>query len=145
MDDCSRLRDIVEALPPRRHFVPSLLTISWDDGKYNDTASDFNTMVSKFVEEGILGGHQDFAITTENKDLDTKLEEALGTMAVDVEGRLVQLLSVRGTNISCCTASWFEILVPGIFKTFESTWVDFSSEWIPSCSVSGECKEASST
>lgn len=142
MDDCSRLRDIIEVLPPKRHFVPSLLTVSWVDSKYDDTAVDFNTMISKLIEDGIIGGHHNFAITIETKDLDAKLEEALDIIGVDVEGRLVQLLSVRGTDICClCTAPQLNIFVSAIFKSFESTWVDFSSEWIASCSINGKCRK----
>jgi len=96
LDDCSRLRDIVEALPPRRHFVPSLLTISWVDVEHDDIAVDFKSMVSKLVNDGILSSHREFSITTETIDLDTKLEDALRTLAFDVEGKLAQLLSVRG-------------------------------------------------
>ncbi|KAJ7430961.1 hypothetical protein B0H11DRAFT_1679179, partial [Mycena galericulata] len=29
LDDCCRLRDIIKALPEKRHFVPSLLLIVW--------------------------------------------------------------------------------------------------------------------
>jgi hypothetical protein len=29
LDDCSRLRDVISALPANRHFVPSLLIIHW--------------------------------------------------------------------------------------------------------------------
>jgi hypothetical protein len=44
LDDCSRLRDIIESLPPDRHFIPSLLTISWS-GEEPNSSSDFNDMV----------------------------------------------------------------------------------------------------
>jgi len=44
LDDCSRLRDIIESLPPDRHFIPSLLTISWSDEGFGPS-DDFNDMV----------------------------------------------------------------------------------------------------
>jgi hypothetical protein len=96
LDDCSRLRDIINALPARRHFVPSLLTISWDNTQRDDTISDFSSMISKLIGDGVLGSHQGFAIASETKALDDKLEEALASLALDVEGRLVQSLSVQG-------------------------------------------------
>lgn len=142
LDDCSRLRDIVGTLPSRRHFVPSLLIITWVDSKSNDTAVDFNTMVAKLVEDGIVSSHQDFAITVENKDLDATLKEALSTMVIDTEGQLVQLLSAQGSNISYFgTASLFDIPVLGIFKSFEPTWLDFLSEWTGSYLANGECED----
>lgn len=97
LDDCSRLRGIVSTLPARRHFVPSLLTISWINTEGNDTTSDLHNMISKLVRDGVFGSHHDFAIANETKALDKKLEEALGFLALDVEGRLVQSVSVRGT------------------------------------------------
>ncbi len=30
LDDCSRLRDIIESFPLLRHFMPSVLVINWD-------------------------------------------------------------------------------------------------------------------
>ena len=54
-------------------------------------------MISKLVRDGVFGSHHDFAIANETKALDKKLEEALGFLALDVEGRLVQSVSVRGT------------------------------------------------
>jgi len=52
--------------------------------------------------------------------LDDKLEEALASLTLDVEGRLIQSLSLRG-----------------IFRSFESTWKDFIMEWLDTCSASG--------
>ena len=95
LDDCARLRDIIDTLPARRHFVPCLLTISWVHTERKD-ASDLYHMISRMVGEGVLGGHQDFPIASETKALDDKLEEALISLTLDVEGKLVQSLSVQG-------------------------------------------------
>lgn len=95
LDDCSRLRDIIDALPARRHFVPCLLTVSWAQTEHKDT-SDLYHMISRMIGEGVLGGHQDFSIASETKALDDKLEEALVSLTLDVEGKLVQSLSVQG-------------------------------------------------
>ena len=48
------------------------------------------------VGEGVLGGHQDFPIASVTKALDDKLEEALISLTLDVEGKLVQSLSMQG-------------------------------------------------
>jgi len=53
-------------------------------------------MISRMIGEGVLGGHQDFPITSETKALDDKLEEALVSLTLDVEGKLVESLSVQG-------------------------------------------------
>jgi len=45
LDDCSRLREIGKALPAKRHFVPSILIISWGDDDQTSTSSDFFDMV----------------------------------------------------------------------------------------------------
>ena len=48
LDDCSRLRDIVKALPAKRRYIPSLLIISWAEGEENHAASDLFDMVGYF-------------------------------------------------------------------------------------------------
>ena len=45
LDDCSRLRDIVKTLPPKRHFIPSLLIFCWTEGADSYPATDFFDMV----------------------------------------------------------------------------------------------------
>lgn len=49
LDDCSRLRDIIKALPERRHFVPSLLLFVWvaDEPK---SASDLALLPGDFLD-----------------------------------------------------------------------------------------------
>jgi hypothetical protein len=45
LDDCSRLRNIIKALPVKRRYIPSLLIISWTEGEENNASSDFFDMV----------------------------------------------------------------------------------------------------
>lgn len=45
LEDCGRLRDIVETLPSDRHFVPSVVFISWTDIKENVLEDDLLAMV----------------------------------------------------------------------------------------------------
>lgn len=53
-------------------------------------------MVEKLVRDNILAGHYNFAMTSETMDLDHKLKEGLGALPLDVEGRLVEALSISG-------------------------------------------------
>ena len=48
LDDCSRLRDIIKALPVKRRYIPSLLIISWSEGEESHSSSDFFDMVGDF-------------------------------------------------------------------------------------------------
>ena len=45
LDDCSRLQDIIKALPNKRRYIPSLLIISWTEGEESHTVSDLFYMV----------------------------------------------------------------------------------------------------
>ena len=46
LDDCARLREILLALPERRHFLPSLLLILWSERGLSVVGSDLQDMVS---------------------------------------------------------------------------------------------------
>jgi nuclear mRNA export protein SAC3 len=47
LDDCARLRDIIEKLPAKRYFVPSLLVFDWEGSKGPGENAEFVNMVSK--------------------------------------------------------------------------------------------------
>lgn len=49
LDDCSRLREVVEALPEDRHFVPSVLFINWGEGEQASVSHDVLSMVRPFL------------------------------------------------------------------------------------------------
>ncbi|KAF8814570.1 hypothetical protein BYT27DRAFT_7249958 [Phlegmacium glaucopus] len=120
LDDCSRLRDIVKALPAKRRYIPSLFIICWTEGEEIRAASDFFDMVKKLVADSVLQSYQIFAMTAVTKDLDNKFDTALQSLDLDLEGKLVQTLSLRG-----------------VFKIFETTFSSFLSEWIENCSTNG--------
>lgn len=82
--------------------------------------------VKKFVADSMLQSYQVFAMTSATKDLDVKLDNALSSMTLDTEGKLVQPLSLRGA-----------------FKVFEPTFNLFLSEWMENCNVFGRCKYSS--
>ena len=142
LDDCSRLRDIIDALPAKRHFIPFLLTISWIDLHIDNVVADFTMMVSKLVKDGILAGHQDFAITSEMKDLDGKLDQTLQLSALDLEGKLVQVLTVQGKPKSDLHFILYSSL-SGVMKVLQPLWREFVSEWWESVSAVSNCKSLS--
>lgn len=48
LEDCTRLREIIEAFPTDRHYVPSLLCIAWSE-RDSDSSKDFDDMVGRSV------------------------------------------------------------------------------------------------
>lgn len=46
IDDCARLRDIILSLPDRRHYIPSLLVVTWDSKSGTDFPADISDMAS---------------------------------------------------------------------------------------------------
>ena len=48
LEDCTRLREIIEAFPADRHYVPSLLCIVWSE-RDPDSSKDFDDMVCGLV------------------------------------------------------------------------------------------------
>ncbi|KAJ7669015.1 hypothetical protein B0H17DRAFT_1162276 [Mycena rosella] len=127
LDDCSRLRDIIKALPAKRHFVPSLLLFVWaadEPASSSDSSSlpvDFLDMIKKLVADSVIADFRAFCFTATTKDLDRKFGEAVGALQLDVEGRLVQSMTLRD-----------------VFRLFDPTFDSFISEWTENCSSTGE-------
>ncbi|KAG6860335.1 hypothetical protein C0995_012481 [Termitomyces sp. Mi166 len=115
LDDCSRLRDIVQAFSSKHRFLPSLLIISWIEDQAT-AATDFTDMVKKLVESQTIEGYRTFSITSTTKDLDGKLGETLELLLLDVQGKFVEVLTIRD-----------------IFKLFEPSFTSFTFEWIETC------------
>ncbi|KAH9475152.1 SAC3 family protein 1 [Psilocybe cubensis] len=120
LDDCARLREIIKALPPKRHFIPSLLVICWTEGEQTPEESDFFDMVKKLTAASTIRSSQVLNMTSATKDLDTKLESALSSLTLDTEGLLVKPLTLKGA-----------------FRVFDRTFHQFLSEWMENCSVLG--------
>jgi hypothetical protein len=69
------------------------------------------------IEDGVLGGHQDFPVASETNALDQKMEDTLASLSLDVEGRLVQSLSLQGVWGGFDMKYWkFEFLVRRHFQ-----------------------------
>lgn len=62
-------------------------------------------------------------MTSSTKDLDKKLDDALSLLTLDTEGKLVQLLSLRGS-----------------FKMFDTSFESFIGEWMENCNTNGRCE-----
>ena len=79
--------------------------------------------MKKLVADSVLQNYHVFAMTSATKDLDNVLNGALQSLDLDLEGKLVQTLSLRG-----------------VFKLFEPIINPFLSEWIENCSTNGVCE-----
>ncbi|KAG1893364.1 SAC3/GANP/Nin1/mts3/eIF-3 p25 family-domain-containing protein [Suillus fuscotomentosus] len=120
LDDCSRLRDIIESLPPDRHFIPSLLTICWS-GEEPDSSSDFNDMIAAILHDEISSSYVNLSLTSTASDLDSRFQSALQSLKVDTEGKLVR---------------W--MFVPDLFRLWKPIWQTFTSQRLEQCIVDGE-------
>ena len=45
LDDCARLREVIETFPDDRHFIPSVLFILWNEGESETLPDDLQHMV----------------------------------------------------------------------------------------------------
>jgi nuclear mRNA export protein SAC3 len=45
LDDCARLREVIETFPDDRHFIPSVLFILWNEDDSETLADDLRHMV----------------------------------------------------------------------------------------------------
>ncbi|OJA16646.1 hypothetical protein AZE42_04045 [Rhizopogon vesiculosus] len=112
--------NIIESLPPDRHFTPSLLTISWSDGG-PDSSTDFNDMIASILQDKIASSHVDLALTSTASDLDVKFQAALQSLKLDTEGNLVQWTSV-----------------PDLFRQWKCIWQTFTSQQLEQSTLNGE-------
>ncbi|TFY70589.1 hypothetical protein EVG20_g2429 [Dentipellis fragilis] len=121
LEDCSRLRDIIEALPEDRHFIPSLLFIVWGEDDKANVPEELLQSTKKFVDAGTLQGYSVFSLSSTSTDLDSKFSQTLQTMTSDVAGALVSILS------------WEDLT-----KLMTSPFKEFASDWASRCSADGE-------
>ena len=45
LDDCARLREVIETFPGDRHFIPSVLFILWGEDEFEMLPDDLRRMV----------------------------------------------------------------------------------------------------
>ncbi|KAF9809634.1 hypothetical protein IEO21_07326 [Rhodonia placenta] len=119
LDDCSRLRDIIDSLPQDEdlRFIPSLLVIDWvDSSEGSQAAVDFVTMTEKLVSDGIIKGVSTLTVSTKMSDPDGKMVDILNSMPLDVEDRFV------------VSISWEDLT-----NRFLLLFKEAVSEWLDSC------------
>jgi hypothetical protein len=52
LDDCARLREIIETFPDDRHFIPSVLFILWNEDELETLPDDLRRMVRCTLQTG---------------------------------------------------------------------------------------------
>ncbi|KAF8128981.1 hypothetical protein EV363DRAFT_1400231 [Boletus edulis] len=120
LEDCTRLREILEAFPADRHYIPSLLCIAWSE-RDPDSSKDFDDMVGSMMEGNMLTSAHELLISTAALDMESKLEELLHVIPFDLEGRLVKRVSLND-----------------LFKIWEHEWEETTTSWLGNCIVYGE-------
>ncbi|KAH8829202.1 hypothetical protein DL96DRAFT_1790754 [Flagelloscypha sp. PMI_526] len=97
LDDCSRLRDMIHALPTRRQYVPSLLILFWPNtAGQADIGPDFVELVSSFLSTGVISSWAGFDCTTPAFDLDPSFKSAINSLHLDFDGsKLAKRMTLR--------------------------------------------------
>ncbi|KAI9438957.1 SAC3/GANP/Nin1/mts3/eIF-3 p25 family-domain-containing protein [Lactarius indigo] len=114
LDDCARLREVVEKFPEDRHFIPSVLFIIWGEDETEALPGDLHRM-------GVIGSHATFSLSSKAKDLDEKFTEILRSMDLDTAGGLVEILSRQ---------EFLQVVI--------ASWKDFAQDWVARCYVDDE-------
>jgi len=121
LDDCARLREVIETFPEDRHFNPSILFVLWDEDESEVLPDDLRLMVGDYEAKGIIGSHATFSLTLKTTDLDEKFRQVLSSVDLDTTGGLVEILS-RQEYLRL-------VIVP---------WKDFASDWVARCTTDNE-------
>ncbi|KAH9023008.1 SAC3/GANP/Nin1/mts3/eIF-3 p25 family-domain-containing protein [Lactarius hengduanensis] len=121
LDDCARLREVVEKFPEDRHFIPSVLFIFWGEDEAETLPGDLHRMVGDYATKGVIGSHATFSLSSKAKDLDEKFTEILRLMDLDIAGGLVEILSRQ---------EFLQVVI--------ASWKDFALDWVTRCYVDGE-------
>ncbi|KAH8988272.1 SAC3/GANP/Nin1/mts3/eIF-3 p25 family-domain-containing protein [Lactarius hatsudake] len=121
LDDCARLREVVEKFPEDRHFIPSVLFVLWGEDEAETLPGDLYRMVGDYATKGIIGSHATFSLSSKAKDLDEKFTEILRSMDLDIAGGLVEILSRQ---------EFLQVVI--------ASWKDFALDWVARCYIDGE-------
>ncbi|KAI6133001.1 SAC3/GANP/Nin1/mts3/eIF-3 p25 family-domain-containing protein [Pisolithus croceorrhizus] len=119
LDDCARLRDIIKTLPPDRHYVPSLICISWTS-EPPDVTKDFDDMVVAATAQGLFTSCHQLFIASGALDTESKLEALFRSISFDRDGHLVRSISIGG-----------------VLEDWERIW-DEMTTWLAKCTIHGE-------
>ncbi|EFI26573.1 nuclear pore-associated protein [Coprinopsis cinerea okayama7 len=116
LDDCTRLRGIVDKFPSDRYYTPALLTFCWTSNPDSYSAPDLFEMIDKLVKEGRIKSHVSIPMNSNDKDADGQFKAALEKLDMDLEGELVKPLNMKG-----------------VLKHYLPTLNSFIDEWVGSC------------
>ncbi|PIL32442.1 hypothetical protein GSI_05144 [Ganoderma sinense ZZ0214-1] len=120
IDDCARLRDVLEALPPpeRKHYVPCLLVIDWSDDEDTEKTRDLVDMTRRLVKEGTIKHVSYFKVASTMKDLDKKFTDTIEATPLDVDDRLAIPLN------------WKAPVLSTISDLLDTCWPDNEFNWV---------------
>lgn len=97
--------------------------------------------MKRLVNNETFEGYCIFSITSKTKDLDGKLRESLKFLSLDVQGKFVKVLTIRGMlYISPFALCWMSHVFLGLFKLFEPFFTNFISDWTEVCSANDYCE-----
>ncbi|CDO70164.1 hypothetical protein BN946_scf185009.g15 [Trametes cinnabarina] len=126
LDDCARLRDILETrLPPdEEHYLPCLLVVNWSEKEDDAGTREFIEMTQRAVREGTLKHVSYFSVSATAKDLDRKFADVVNATPLDAEDRLSVKLSwkdIRKLLISPAESAISDLV--------DSCWSDDQFDW----------------
>lgn len=89
------------------------------------------------MKDGTIGDYKTALLRTEDRDLDATFQKALDETALDVQGKRVRSMSVRGTPLtvllSLVEGAIFMLSLADMFKQFLTILNPFIAEWVNSC------------
>ncbi|KAI0294123.1 SAC3/GANP/Nin1/mts3/eIF-3 p25 family-domain-containing protein [Multifurca ochricompacta] len=68
LDDCARLREVIETFPEDRHFISSVLFILWGENDVVALSDDLRLMTDDYEAKGVIGSHATFSLSSKTKD-----------------------------------------------------------------------------
>ncbi|KAI0364876.1 hypothetical protein BV20DRAFT_955385 [Pilatotrama ljubarskyi] len=127
LDDCARLRDILESrLPPdEEHYLPCLLVINWSEKEDDENTRDFVAMTRKAVRDGALKHVSYFSVSATAKELDKKFADVVNATPLDTEDRLSVRLSWK--DIRKLLVAPVETAVSDLV---DGCWADDEFDWV---------------
>jgi len=121
LDDCARLREVIETFPEGRYFIPSVLFILWGQDEGEAPPDDLGRMAGDYEVKGTIGSHSTFSLSSNTRDLDEKFRRVLSSMDLDTTGGLVEIMSRQ---------EYLQLVI--------APWKDFASDWVVRCSTDNE-------
>ncbi|KAI1784571.1 SAC3/GANP/Nin1/mts3/eIF-3 p25 family-domain-containing protein [Ganoderma leucocontextum] len=127
IDDCARLRDVLEALPPteRRHYSPCLLVVDWSDDEDTEQTRDLVDMTHRLVKEGTVKHVSYFKVASTVKDLDKKFADTIDVTPLDIDDRLAIALDWKDIK-----RLFVAPVLSAISDLLDTSWPDNEFDWV---------------